>query len=101
MNLGENLLCNLICIVAIAQDAIGHLVNLGSVALDDLTKGRLIACLEPRNQVNFTGVALCRRRFCLTKRKRCQCLLSPQTWSRAYLLSSFFFHSQHGGGALS
>jgi hypothetical protein len=41
----KGFLCNLIGMVAIAQDAIAEAVDPGCVALDDLAKSRLIACL--------------------------------------------------------
>jgi hypothetical protein len=40
MNLDKDFLCDVICIVAITQDAIADAIDLGCVALDDLTCSR-------------------------------------------------------------
>jgi hypothetical protein len=42
MNFGEDFLCDLFCIVAIAQDAEGDVVDLGCIALHDLTESRIV-----------------------------------------------------------
>jgi hypothetical protein len=63
MNLGKDFLCDVICIVAIAQDAVTDAVDLACVALDDLTKSRLIASLQSRYQLSVIRFALLNRRF--------------------------------------
>ena len=45
MNLGKDFLCDVICIVVMAQDAIADAIDLASVPFDDFTKSRLIASL--------------------------------------------------------
>jgi len=63
MNLDKDFLCDVICIVAIAQDAIADAVDPGCVVLDDLTKSRLIASLQARYQLSVIRFALLHRRF--------------------------------------
>jgi hypothetical protein len=84
MNLGKDFLCDVICIVAIAQDAIADAIDLGCVALDDLTKSRLIANLQSRYQLSVIRFALLRPSLRLARRKR-RLYLQTQTWSRTYL----------------
>jgi len=58
MNLGKNFLCDVIRVVAIAQDAIADAVDPGCVALDDLTKSRFIASLQSHYQLSVIRFAL-------------------------------------------
>ena len=60
---GKDFLCGVICIVAIAQDAIGDTIDLACVALDDFTKSLLIASLQSRYQLSVIRFALFGRRF--------------------------------------
>ena len=77
---GKDFLCDVICIVAIAQDAIGDAIDLACVTLDDFTKSRLIASLQSRNQLNVIRFALFRMSLRLARRKR-RSYLQSQTWS--------------------
>jgi hypothetical protein len=55
VHLGEDVLSDVLGVSAVVQDSVEDSKNPGLIALDQLTKGGLIACANPSHQIRFVG----------------------------------------------